>query len=196
VDATGSTKMKTHIASYQSRLIAEIGKLDTQAIETLALRLQHASAHNQQVFLCGNGGSAGNAMHLANDFFYGIDPSGKKSLNVEALPANSSVLTCLGNDIGYDNIFSHQLKVKGKKDDVLIVLSGSGNSANIVNALEQASALGIHTFAILGYTGGKAKALADVSIYNNINDMQIAEDIQLIVGHMIMQFLAQELAEE
>lgn len=195
MDATGSVEMKSLIASYQANLIAQIELLDTDAIEQLARHLILASEQSRQVFLCGNGGSAGNAMHLANDFLYGIDPSGKKSLNVEALPANSSVITCLGNDIGYENIFSHQLKVKAKAGDVLIVLSGSGNSANILNALRRAKANDMTSYAVLGYQGGEAKNMADVAIHSAVDDMQIAEDLQLIIGHMIMQFLAKELTQ-
>jgi D-sedoheptulose 7-phosphate isomerase len=101
------------------------------------------------------------------------------------------VLTCLANDEGYEEIFSLQLAVLGRKDDVLIALSGSGNSPNIVKALEQAKKMGIKTYAILGYKGGKAKALADVAIHFVVDDMQISEDMQLVVGHMIMQWLYQ-----
>ncbi|MEP7702966.1 SIS domain-containing protein [Paraglaciecola sp. 25GB23A] len=186
--------MKELIAAYQAALSEQINLLDSATIQVLAEHLIDCCKTKKQVFICGNGGSAGNAIHLANDFLYGIDPSGNMSLNVEALPANSSVVTCLSNDIGYDKVFSHQLKVKANPNDVLIVLSGSGNSENIVRVLQQAKELGVKSFAILGYTGGKAKALANYSIHNDINDMQISEDLQLIVGHMLMQFMARELA--
>ncbi len=112
-------------------------------------------------------------------------------MRVAALPANSSVVTCLANDQGYDDIFSHQLAVLAREKDVLIVLSGSGNSPNIVKALEQAQQMGMKSFAVLGFTGGKAKSLADVPIHFEVHDMQIAEDLQLIVGHMVMQWLYQ-----
>ncbi|MBR9791074.1 MAG: SIS domain-containing protein [Gammaproteobacteria bacterium] len=187
--------MKAFIEQYQSRLAQQIAALDSDAIEQLAVTLIDCAKHRRQVFICGNGGSAGNAMHLANDFLYGISPDGSKALNVEALPANSAVITCLGNDIGYANIFAHQLKVKAKADDVLIVLSGSGNSENIVAALNVAKEMGMKSFAVLGFTGGKALRLADCAIYNEIHDMQVAEDLQLIVGHMLMQYLCEALAQ-
>jgi D-sedoheptulose 7-phosphate isomerase len=110
-------------------------------------------------------------------------------LRVEALSANVAVLTCLANDIGYDQIYAEQIKVKARSGDVLIALSGSGNSANIVNALEAGNALGMKTFAILGYSGGRCKKVAQYPIHFEIDDMQIAEDLQLIVGHMCMQWL-------
>lgn len=182
------------INDYKTKLNEQLNSFDWQPVEQLAQLLMNAAKTGSNVFICGNGGSAGNAMHLANDFIYGVDPSGKSALNVEALTANSSVITCLGNDIGYENIFSHQLKVKGKADDILIVLSGSGNSSNIINALTVAKEIGIKSAAILGYQGGKALNICDTPIHFAINDMQIAEDLQIIVGHMLMQHLARELS--
>src|SRR5574340_916236 len=141
------------------------------------------------VFICGNGGSAGNALHLANDFLYGVSKKLGSGLRVNALSANASVMTCLANDVGYEHIYSAQLAVQGREGDVLIVFSGSGNSPNIIYALEQARASGVKSYAILGYSGGKAKEMADVAIHFEIDDMQISEDMQLILGHMIVQWL-------
>jgi len=180
---------QAHFASYASRLSQVLAEASWGGVEALARELLECWQHGRQVFLCGNGGSAGNAMHLANDFLYGISKTFGSGLKVHALPANASVLTCLGNDCGYDQIFAMQLAVQAAKGDVLIALSGSGNSPNIVKALEQARKMGVRSYAVLGYSGGKAKALADVAIHFNIDDMQLAEDLQLIVGHMIMQWL-------
>lgn len=163
------------------------------AIETLAQELHQAWVEGRQVFICGNGGSAANALHMANDLHYGIGACGPgpklPGLRVEALPANSGVITCLANDTGYDNIYAHQLEVKGRPGDLLIALSGSGNSANVVRALETATTLNIKSFAILAFTGGRCKQLADVAIHFRVDDMQIAEDTQLVVGHLCMQWL-------
>ena len=163
------------------------------AVETLAEELRQAWIDGRNVFICGNGGSAANAMHLANDFHYGIGACGPgpslPGLRVEALPANAGIITCLANDTGYANIYAYQLQVKGRPGDLLIVLSGSGNSANVVKALETANALGMKTFAILAYSGGSCRELAQVPIYFEIDDMQIAEDTQLVVGHLCMQWL-------
>jgi len=174
--------------NYADRLSRILQAQDWSPVQRLALALRHAWRNGRRVFLCGNGGSAANAIHIANDLLYGIDAKGA-GIRVTALPANSSVLTCLGNDLGYDEIFSRQLKVHGEKGDVLLVLSGSGNSPNVVKAIEQAKALGMQTFAILGYSGGKCATLADVPIHFAIDDMQISEDLQLVVGHMLMQWL-------
>jgi len=108
---------------------------------------------------------------------------------MHALPANQAMLSCLGNDLGYDRVFSHQLAVMGSSGDLLIALSGSGNSPNILRAIEQARLQQIRSFAILGYTGGAALGLCDCAIHVPVNDMQISEDSQLIVGHILMQWL-------
>jgi D-sedoheptulose 7-phosphate isomerase len=129
-------------------------------------------------------------VHLANDFIYGIAKDSGIGLKAQALPANSSVITCLANDEGYEHIFSIQLETLASQGDILIALSGSGNSPNILRALEKAGMLGMRSYAILGYSGGSAKSLADVAIHFPIDDMQIAEDLQLVVGHMIMQWLS------
>ena len=98
-------------------------------------------------------------------------------------------MTCIANDINYEEIFSKQLKTKGNAGDLLIALSGSGNSKNILNAINTSKAIGMKSYAILGYDGGLCKKEVDESIHFKINDMQIAEDCQLIVGHIVMQYL-------
>ena len=162
---------------------------DWRPVEELARDLRHCWRAGNQFFLCGNGGSAANANHLANDYLYGIAGETGKGIRVCALTANSPVLTCLGNDVGYENIFSAQLNVLAQSGDLLLALSGSGNSPNIVNALAMAKELGVKSYAILGYSGGKCKDLADLAIHFPIDDMQIAEDLQLTIGHMVMQWL-------
>jgi D-sedoheptulose 7-phosphate isomerase len=176
-------------ADYSRRLQTLLAESDWTATGQLAEDLIECWRNGRQVFICGNGGSAANAMHLANDLLYGISKTRGSGLRVNALSANASVLTCLANDEGYDHIFSMQLAVQAQVGDVLIVLSGSGNSPNIVSALEQARQMSVRSYAILGYSGGKAKNLADASIHFPVDDMQISEDMQLVVGHMVMQWL-------
>jgi len=178
-------------ADYAGRLQKVLQSSSWEGVELLGHDLLECWKAKKQVFLCGNGGSAGNAAHMANDFLYGVSKTYGSGLRVNALSANSAVLTCLANDCGYDEIFSMQLAVHASQGDVLIVLSGSGNSPNILKALEQARKSGVKSYAILGYSGGKAKSLADVAIHFAVDDMQIAEDMQLIVGHMLMQWLYQ-----
>ena len=97
------------------------------------------------------------------------------------MTANPSVLTCLANDVGYENIFTEQLKAFSNKNDIALAFSGSGNSANVVEALEWCEVNGMETYAILGYSGGKAAKIAKNAIHIPVNDMQISEDLQLIM---------------
>jgi D-sedoheptulose 7-phosphate isomerase len=185
------TGISLFCADYASRFQVVLQQSDWTPVARLAEELLDCWRSGRQVFLCGNGGSAGNAVHLANDFLYGISKTHGSGLRVNALSANTAVITCLANDEGYDFIFSLQLAVQARAGDVLIALSGSGNSPNILKALEQAEEMGMKSYAILGYSGGKAKAMSDVPIHFAVDDMQIAEDMQLVVGHMIMQWLYQ-----
>ena len=174
---------------YRQRLKQAIDLIPDEPLEALANALMRAWAERKQVFIFGNGGSAGNAIHLANDFLYGISRQLGHALRVTALPANSAVLTCLANDEGYDGIFFRQLAVLAEPGDVVIAFSGSGNSPNILRALEYCAEHQIESFAVLGYTGGKAKTLASHAIHVPVNDMQISEDLQLVVGHLMMQWM-------
>jgi len=174
---------------YGKRLQNAFSNLNSDNLSRLGDAIREAWINKNTIYLCGNGGSAGNAIHIANDFLYGAGVTSGGGLRVEALSANPAVLTCLANDLGYDEIYSEQLKVKADQGDILIVLSGSGNSPNVINALEIGNAKGMKTFAILGYSGGKCKNIAQYPIHFEINDMQISEDLQLIVGHICMQWL-------
>lgn len=181
--------MEHFCQSYVAKLSMVLESRKWGDVQQLAELMYVAWRDKRQLFLCGNGGSAGNAIHLANDFLYGIGGNSIPGMKVEALSANPSVLTCLANDIGYNEIFSQQLRSKAEVDDILIVLSGSGNSANVVRALEVGNAIKMKTVAILGYTGGRCLELAQLPIHCHIDDMQISEDLQLIIGHMCMQWL-------
>lgn len=174
---------------YSARLNATLEGFDWTPVERLAYDLLDCWQTGRQVFFAGNGGSGGNANHLANDFLYALSKTPGSGLRVHSLSANPSVITCLANDEGYEQVFSLQLAVLARKGDVLIALSGSGNSPNIVRALLEARTIGMTSYAVLGYSGGKAKSLADVPIYFGVDDMQISEDTQMMVGHMLMQWL-------
>lgn len=161
------------VQDYKALMFEAIEMLDDRNIQSLAELMMAVRSAGKRVYICGNGGSASNAIHLANDFLYGVAPNGR-SINVEALSANPAVITCLANDIAYDQIFAHQLKVKASPGDVLMVLSGSGDSSNIVAALECAKEIGVETVALVGYGGGKAKQLADRVVHFKVNDMQVS----------------------
>lgn len=177
------------VHDYIAKLNTALQLLDAESVVRLGTCLRCAWQFDRQIFLCGNGGSAANAMHLANDLLYGAGRRCKKGLRASALAANPSILTCLANDISYDDIYSEQLRTLACPDDVLIVFSGSGNSQNVVNALRVAAEIGMQTAAILGFDGGKCLDICDIPLHIPLHDMQISEDIQVIVGHMLMRML-------
>ncbi len=187
--------MKDFIEDYKSKLMRAFNEDVNENIEILCQNLLHVWKNKKNVFICGNGGSAGNAIHIANDFIYGVSYQKKEfgGIRIEALSANPSVITCLANDVSYDSIYSEQLKVKADKGDMLIVLSGSGNSPNVIKAIEFANEIGVNTFSILGFNGGECKKISKNSIHFSIKDMQISEDLQLIVCHICMQWLSNKI---
>ena len=177
--------------NYASQLATCLQEYDWRPVELLTEELASVWHSKRNLFLCGNGGSAANALHLATDLIYGIGKGIRPGMKVHALTSNAAVMTCLGNDTSYAQIFSCQLEALSHPGDVLIVFSGSGNSKNILRALEKAKSLGVTTWALLGFSGGEAKKLADHSIHFPIDDMQLAEDLHMIVGHMLMKALSQ-----
>ena len=181
--------MKELIEIYNSQSQSALTSETMAEVPKLAAAFEAAWHNGRTVYFCGNGGSAVNANHLANDFLNGVGTSRCVGLRVESLSANSAALTCLANDIGYGELYSVQLRVKANANAVLVVFSGSGNSLNVIRALEVANSMGMETFAVLGYSGGKCKAIAKHSIHFEINDMQVAEDLQLVVFRMVMQYL-------
>lgn len=180
-------------SEYAANLSNLLAASDWTNVLRLAKTLIDARKKQSKIFLCGNGGSAANADHLANDFVYAVAKSTGNGLDATSLCANSAVICCLANDVGYEDVFSEQLAVSGRKGDVLIALSGSGNSPNVIKALNMANSLKMETVAVLGFDGGKCKNLATIPIHFPINDMQIAEDLQLVVGHMTMRWIEAQI---
>ena len=174
---------------YAERLITTIDAADWKIVEPLAEALFAAWQDKRQVFLAGNGGSAANCNHIANDFIYSVSKTIGKGLRIRSLSESPAVMSCLANDEGYEKIFSSQLPIFSNSGDILWIMSGSGNSANIIKVLEVARELGVTSFAVLGFDGGQASKLADHVIHFPINDMQIAEDLQMVVSNMIVQYL-------
>ena len=187
-------KIETITNKYLKKLYSSFDDEVIKKIYKLANSLMQCWKENRNVFICGNGGSGANAIHIANDFLYGIGASSANTiingLSIESLVSNQAVVTCLANDIGYENIFSFQLDVKASPNDLLIVLSGSGNSQNIINVLETASRKKIKTFAIVAFDGGKCKDIADEFIHIKENNMELAEDTQMIIFNICKKYLS------
>jgi D-sedoheptulose 7-phosphate isomerase len=177
--------LQTFPASYKTDLLQAIEAIDldkvNQAIETLA----QAREQNRHVFVCGNGGSASTASHFACDMVKGASFGRKSRFRIMALTDSLPTITAYSNDVSYDCVFAEQLKNFAQPGDVLIAISGSGNSPNVLRAMEYANSIGCHTIALTGRDGGKLAPLAEINIQAAIPHMGRIEDVHMIVSHMI-----------
>lgn len=143
----------------------------------------------KKIITCGNGGSASTASHYITDWNKMVNLATGKKFRGVSLCDNIGLITAYGNDLSYDDVFSGQLAALADEGDLLIAISGSGNSPNIVKAVEYANNNGIDTLAVIGYDGGKVKALAKHHVHVPSFDMQLCEDVHLMFGHMVMKTL-------
>lgn len=183
------SSLDSNIERYKKRIVIGMGMLDNENIKRLSMEILDCIKNKRKIFVCGNGGSGSNANHIENDFLYGISKVCGNGLICRSLSSNNAVMTCLANDEGYENIFSFPIALEANSDDVLLVLSGSGNSPNIIEAIKKAKSIGMSTYALLGFSGGEAKQIADFPIHFEINDMQVVEDMHMMVAHIISQWI-------
>ncbi len=144
---------------------------------------------NKKIITCGNGGSAFTASHYITDWNKMINLATGKKFKGFSLCDNVGLITAYGNDISYDEIFAGQLKSIMEEGDLLIAISGSGNSPNVIKAVEYANSIGGDTLAVVGYDGGKVKKLSGAAVWVESFDMQLCEDVHLMFGHMVMKTL-------
>lgn len=187
---------KKQLSDYFDREIAAIKSLNLNEINTVLNVLEAARQNDQTIFICGNGGSAATASHFVCDFNKGVSENQDKKYRFDCLNDNVPLMMATANDLSYDDIFIVPLKNKLQKGDVFFGISGSGNSVNVIKAMEYAKKQGAVTIAMTGYNGGKLKVLADYSIHININNMQIAEDIHMMMDHVMMYTLCHSTVEE
>jgi D-sedoheptulose 7-phosphate isomerase len=164
--------------------------------EFLGERLFRAFAANSSVFLIGNGGSASNASHFAQDLAKGTAPGldAERRLRAVALTDNASFLTALANDVGYERVFEQQLRTLARRGDLLIAISGSGNSPNVLRAVEWARDAGLETLGVTGFDGGKLRALADAGVHVACSDMGMCETLHAALFHCAMNGLRERIA--
>jgi len=182
------------IEAYLKKLQNTISQLDQHAIDSVLNVLADAYQTGKNVIIFGNGGSASTASHLASDFNKGISLGKSKRFKVISLCDNIPTIMAISNDQSYDDIFVEQIKNFLQAEDVVIGISGSGNSVNVLKAIEYAKQQGATTIGFTGYNGGKLKEIVDYSLDANIDDMQISEDIHMIFNHLMMQILCEELS--
>lgn len=199
------------IKEYRDMEVKVLQNLDLYSVNNVMNVLEEARKSHRHIFICGNGGSAATASHYAGDFNKGVNmglahidghalspdaplaeamsKSGVDFYNFECLSDNQPTMLAVANDESYAEAFRYPLSVKMQEGDIVIGISGSGNSANVVNALDYAKAHGGTTIAIVGYDGGRMKKMADHCIHVDINDMQVAEDVHMFLDHLMMWVL-------
>lgn len=181
--------MKNFLDSYKENLISLIQKVDNNIFASIIKELDKTE-NKSKIYIIGNGGSAATASHMANDLSAGLKMREIRNFNVESLSDNSSVCTAIANDIGYENIFYAQLKHKIKKEDVLIAISCSGNSANIVKAAKYAKEIGATIIGVTGFDGGELKKISDIEFHVDApkGEYGLVEDLHMILDHMIYSY--------
>lgn len=181
---------KSKIKQYLELEIEVLRRLSAEEVNDVMNILEDARLKRKRIFVCGNGGSASTASHLECDFNKGISYDQDIKYDIECLSDNVPMMMAIANDIGYDDIFLVPLKNKMKNGDIVIGISGSGNSENVLRAFEYANSQGAETIAFTGYSGGKLRHIAKHNIHVNIDNMQIVEDVHLILNHMMMFILS------
>jgi D-sedoheptulose 7-phosphate isomerase len=164
-------------------LVSKHGKAFSKCAEVVSKAL----AQDNTIFWCGNGGSAAESSHLAVELI-GRFKNNRRALPSLSLNADTSAITCIANDFGYEEIFARQLEGLGKKGDVLIVLSSSGKSENILRVLRKAKEMGVTSIALLGKSGGQALALSDFSIVIESDETARIQELHLLIGHTFCEF--------
>ncbi|MFM7161822.1 MAG: SIS domain-containing protein [Planctomycetaceae bacterium] len=179
---------RVDVKTYLQRVQQEIDKLDHGEIEALADAIYKRYLSGRFVYIIGNGGSAANASHLCEDLGKStvLDFETQKRLKVLSLTDNTPYILAWGNDTSYDRVFVEQLKNFGEPGDLLIAISGSGNSPNVLRAVEWANSHGIETFGITGFSGGQLRGLANKGVHCPLDDMGMVESLHLIAFHYVL----------
>jgi len=184
--------------SYLKYFTDTLDTLDQKEVEGFLDLLVDAYDNDRTVFIIGNGGSAANASHFANDLCKGTLKSmdQTKRLRAHSLTDNVALMTAYGNDEGYASIFEQQLRTYAKPGDVVVAISGSGNSPNVISAIEYANAHGLHTVGVTGFGGGKLKTMAQTTVHVPLNDMCTSESVHSVIFHYIAIELQKRLYAE
>jgi D-sedoheptulose 7-phosphate isomerase len=186
--------MEKFVNQYKLLLTTLINKIDPNAIKKIIEKFDSLHQNNGKIFVIGNGGSAATASHMVNDLGVGLKRRGIRNFNIESLADNVPVCTAIANDIGYENIFYAQLKDNLTSNDILIAISCSGNSHNILKATNYAQKVGATIVGLTGFDGGMLKKTCDISIHveTEQNQYGLVEDIHMILDHILYTYFIEE----
>ena len=174
------------VENYLNRLSETLKQLPREPVQKTIDILREARKNKNMIFLFGNGGSASNATHIVGDFIRNCRIVGEPDFRIFSLNENMVTITAYGNDCGYDSIFESQLRSYATPGDVVIAMSTSGNSPNVIKALQAAREMGLTTIGFTGTMGGKMKDMVDVCMHAHSNWASIVEDVTIILGHIFM----------
>ena len=183
------------IQEYISHLQGVLERLSLADIRQSIDLVMETYEADRQIFVIGNGGSASTASHIANDLNKGAAIPGVRRFRVISLTDNVATMTAWSNDVSYDDVFVEQLKNLVNPDDIVIAISASGNSENIIRAVRHAKNIGCKTIGWTGFGGGKLREMADVSVVVDSHDYGPVEDVHLILNHILHSWVRKELAK-
>ena len=185
-----SSSVGAYLKGYAEALRSAIQSVSAEVVEDLARRICDSAELGRQVLVVGNGGSAAIAEHLCCDWTKGTVSSGSPVISSRSLTANSSLYSAIANDFGFEHVFDTQIEFFARPGDLLIAVSSSGNSPNVLNAVSRAKELGVFVAGFSGFSGGKLAEIADASIYVEAHNYGIVEDAHQAVMHIIAQYIA------
>jgi len=188
--------MMENVDNYLGQLHDAVEALPRERLTELGETLYRTYRNGQQVFTLGNGGSASTASHMAADLAKNTISANMRRFRVLSLNDNQALLTALANDLGYENVFSEQLKNLIRAGDLLVAISASGNSPNVLNAIRYAQRQCAEVVGILGFEGGEAARLADLSIIVPCSHYGVVEDIHLVINHILVDYFGRRLADD
>lgn len=186
--------------AFLDRIAKELGRIDPHEVQTLADLIWERYEKQRFVFVIGNGGSGSNASHFCEDMGKGtldrkfFDDDSKQRLKILSLTDNTPYILAWGNDEGFDRVFVEQLKNLASPGDLLVAISGSGNSPNIIKAVEWANQKGLTTFGCTGFSGGKLRSLAHHGLHIDLHDMGIVETLHLAAFHWVVDDLYRRIS--
>lgn len=191
---TRNAKMKEYWAEYQKKLNNLLGMVNIDDLENVLDVMVTAWKNGNTVFVCGNGGSAATASHMQVDFRYFIRHFSQFHPRIQSITEHAPFITAIGNDTDFLNVFVDQIRGFIKEGDVLICISASGNSMNLVRAANHANDVGATTIAYVGFLGGPLKEVCNLSLYtpNPIGDYGPIEDLHMIYNHFLVNYLAKD----
>ena len=179
----------SHMGGYIDSYLEGMRLLDTEVLEKVKAEMKEAIHQSRFIYFCGNGGSAEISNHMKCDFLKGVRTNTDIDTKIMSLSTDIGLITAIANDISYDDIFSYQIEALASKGDILVTVSSSGNSENIVRAIRSARKMGIKTISLTGFDGGRSSKESDLNLHIKSNNYGVIEDAHQSILHILAQSL-------